>query len=114
MKSFKEFLKNENIEELENEINRLKSYLNENQIKTSFLQEKLEPLIAEENNLFSTFRKNATINNQKSWLACASKKAGIEQELMILQGDFLTYNYQIQELEKRVKYLKLVSQPTNE
>ena len=30
MKSFKEFLKSENIEELENEINRLKSYLNEN------------------------------------------------------------------------------------
>lgn len=38
MKSFKEFLKNENIEELENEINRLKSYLNENQIKTTSLQ----------------------------------------------------------------------------
>ena len=42
------------------------------------------------------------------------QKAGIEQELMILQGDFLTYNYQIQELEKRVKSLKQVSQPTNE
>ena len=114
MKSFKEFLKSENIEELENEINRLKSYLNENQSKALSLQEKIKPLIAEENNLFSVFRKNATINNQKSWLACASKKAGIEQELMVLQGDFLTYNYQIQELEKKVQILKQSSQPNNE
>lgn len=114
MKSFKEFLKSENIEELENEINRLKSYLNENQSKALSLQEKIKPLIAEENNLFSVFRKNATINNQKSWLACASKKAGIEQELMVLQGDFLTYIYQIQELEKKVQILKQSSQPNNE